>query len=205
MADITIKGISCSHQSIATAGWRGPNPFKRWFGSILPALAKHCGSRCGRHCLNGGTQLYCSKTKYHLKTSKAEVMLRFYWAVEHIILLCLTPSDTACLWVPTAFGPMLYIYHCTRSTQVHSISLTQLFPLLPCRQPIYPPCYLFKFYVAPSQRVRKIVPWEKDNNNLWQCTWVKCPEVMKQLQAVTDGPCCKLSAAPVTETPNRQM
>lgn len=37
------KKGSCSHQSIATAGWRGPNPFKRWFGSILPALAKHCG------------------------------------------------------------------------------------------------------------------------------------------------------------------
>lgn len=68
MADITIKGISCSHQSIATAGWRGPNPFKRWFGSILPALAKHCGSRCGRDCLKGGTQLHCSNTKYHLKT-----------------------------------------------------------------------------------------------------------------------------------------
>ena len=40
---ITAKGAPCSHQSIATAGWRGPNPFKRWFGSILPALAKHCG------------------------------------------------------------------------------------------------------------------------------------------------------------------
>lgn len=37
------NGRSRGHQSIATAGWRGPNPFKRWFGSILPALAKHCG------------------------------------------------------------------------------------------------------------------------------------------------------------------
>lgn len=61
------------------------------------------------------------------------------------------------------------------------------------------------FMLAPSQRVRKIVPWEKDNNNLWQCTWVKCPGVMKQLQALTDGPCCKHAAAPVTETANRQM
>lgn len=61
------------------------------------------------------------------------------------------------------------------------------------------------FMLAPSQRARKIVPWEKDNNNLWQCTWVKCPRVMKQLQALTDGPCCKLGAAAVTETANRQM
>lgn len=35
--------LSCSNQCIATAGWRGPNPLKRRFGSILPALAKHCG------------------------------------------------------------------------------------------------------------------------------------------------------------------
>lgn len=204
MADITINGISCSHQSIATAGWRGPNPFKRWFGSILPALAKHCGSRCGRNCLKGGKQLHYIKTEYHWQTSEAEVMLRYYWAVKHIIWLCLTHSDTFSL-CPYCIWPHLHIYHCTSRAQVHSISLTQLFPLLPCRQPIYPPCYLFKFYVAPSQRVRKIVPWEKDNNNLWQCTWVKCPEVMKQLQAVTDGPRCKLSAASVTEMPNRQM
>lgn len=31
-------------QCTATAGWRGPNPLKRRFGSILPALAKHCSA-----------------------------------------------------------------------------------------------------------------------------------------------------------------
>lgn len=36
--------LSCSNQCIATAGWRGPNPLKRRFGSILPALAKHCSA-----------------------------------------------------------------------------------------------------------------------------------------------------------------
>lgn len=59
------------------------------------------------------------------------------------------------------------------------------------------------FMLPPSPRVREIVPWEKDNNNLWQCTWVKCPGVMKQLQSLTDGPCCKHAAAAVTETANR--
>lgn len=38
------RWLSCSNQCIATAGWRGPNPLKRRFGSILPALAKHCSA-----------------------------------------------------------------------------------------------------------------------------------------------------------------
>lgn len=122
MADITINGISCSHQSIATAGWRGPNPFKRWFGSILPALAKHCGSRCGRNCLNGGTHLHCCKTEYHWQTSEAEVMLRYYWAVKHIIRLCLTHSSTSILWVSK-----LHIYHCTSRTRYIPSALPNFF------------------------------------------------------------------------------
>lgn len=205
MADITIKGISCSHQSIATAGWRGPNPFKRWFGSILPALAKHCGSRCGRDTFQWKYTVALQQDKVSFKDIRgrghAQVLLgnRTHYPVVSNSLRYSRSVSPCCIWPNVTHLP-LHQQH-----QVHSISLTQLFPLLPWRQPIYPPCYLFKFYVAPSQRVRKIVPWEKDNNNLWQCTWVKCPEVMKQLQAVTDGPCCKLSAALVTETATRQM
>lgn len=111
MADIRINGISCSHQSIATAGWRGPNPFKRWFGSILPALAKHCGSRCGRNCLKGETHLHCSKTEYHWQTSGVEVMLRYCWAVKHIIRLYLTHSEAFslslyCIWFNATHLPL---------------------------------------------------------------------------------------------------
>lgn len=109
------------------------------------------------------------------------------------------------VWHTGTFSTLHPIYQHTNNTQVQLIKLTQLSPLLPPRQSIYPPHYLFKFYVCPPLRVRKIVPWEKDNNNLWHCTWVKCPGVMKQLQALTDGPCCKHASAPVTETPNRQM
>lgn len=96
-----------------------------------------------------------------------------------------------------------------KNTQVQLINLSPNFLLccLPGRLFILLP-YLYKFLLPspPPPRIQeKIVPWEKDNNNLWQSTWVKCPRVMKQLQALTDGPCCKLAVAAVTETAGRQM
>lgn len=38
---LSHSSVIRSDQCTATAGWRGPNPLNSWFGSILPALAKH--------------------------------------------------------------------------------------------------------------------------------------------------------------------
>lgn len=113
---------------------------------------------------------------------------------------------THSVWHTGTFSTLHSIYHHTNNTHRYSWSTLPNFLLCCLPGSLFILLAIFlSFMLAPSQRARKIVPWEKDNNNLWQCTWVKCPGVMKQLQALTDGPCCKLAAAAVTETANRQM
>lgn len=60
------------------------------------------------------------------------------------------------VWHTGTFSTLHPIYQHTNNTQVQLIKLTQLSPLLPPRQSIYPPHYLFKFYVCPPLR-----EWEK--------------------------------------------
>lgn len=140
--------------------------------------------------------------------SNGQCFISFLSAVLFILSAARSPS-------PTLWDTQVHLAHYTPFTTTpitHRYSWSTLPNFLLCCLPgsLFILLAIFLSFMPPpslslSQRVRKIVPWEKDNNNLWQCTWVKCPGVMKQLQALTDGPCCKHAAAPVTETANRQM
>lgn len=133
------------------------------------------------------------------------------WNGHCCVSFSLLLFSLACSPSPTVCDTQVHLAHYTpfATTPItHRYSWSTLPNFLLCCLPgsLFILLAIFlSFMLAPSQRVRKIVPWEKDNNNLWQCTWVKCPGVMKQLQALTDGPCCKHAAAAVTETANRQM
>lgn len=135
--------------------------------------------------------------KHLIKTwNVAHQTMSTHWLKRTMLCLFLSQVNIAC-YTPFSTTPITHRYSWSTLPNF-------LFCCLPGSLFILLAIFL-SFMLAPSQRARKIVPWEKDNNNLWQCTWVKCPGVMKQLQALTDGPCCKLGAAAVTETANRQM